>query len=122
MLSQTPSFRDHCVNDLGIVIRWEVDDMLFQQSVHIGNIVRRDELKDLVPDAKLSLSAFNVVTGSCDFRNLRPAPREFKTIRCGVKYTAVPRATAVDRFERFQLGDIQWGIAVRDATWHNTEP
>eukprot|EP00873_Tetraselmis_striata_P019711 jgi/Tetstr1/439975/TSEL_003041.t1 len=36
-------------------------------------------------------------------------------------YTVVPRATAVDRFERSMLGDIQRGLAIRDAAWHNTE-
>eukprot|EP00873_Tetraselmis_striata_P041909 jgi/Tetstr1/462173/TSEL_007238.t1 len=43
-------------------------------------------------------------------------------MRYGVKYTAVPRATAVDRFERSLLGDIQRGLTARDAAWHNTEP
>eukprot|EP00873_Tetraselmis_striata_P034116 jgi/Tetstr1/454380/TSEL_041287.t1 len=48
---------------------------------------------------------------------------EFKTMRYGVKYTAVPRATAVDRFERSMLGDIhRGGLAVRHAAWHKTEP
>eukprot|EP00873_Tetraselmis_striata_P017559 jgi/Tetstr1/437823/TSEL_026463.t1 len=81
-----------------------------------------DELKDLVPDAELSLPAFNVVTGSSDPRSLKSTLLEFKTIRYGVKYTAVPRATAVDRFERSLLGDIQRGLAARDAAWHSTEP
>eukprot|EP00873_Tetraselmis_striata_P044075 jgi/Tetstr1/464339/TSEL_009135.t1 len=44
------AFRDHCVHDLGIAVRREVDD-LFQQAVPLGNTVPRDELKDLVPDA-----------------------------------------------------------------------
>eukprot|EP00873_Tetraselmis_striata_P027736 jgi/Tetstr1/448000/TSEL_035302.t1 len=82
----------------------------------------RDELKDLVPDAELSLPAFNVVTGSYDPRSLKSTLLEFKTMRYGVKYTSVPRATAVDRFERSLLGDIQRGLAARDAAWHNTEP
>eukprot|EP00873_Tetraselmis_striata_P040641 jgi/Tetstr1/460905/TSEL_006061.t1 len=43
-------------------------------------------------------------------------------MRYGVNYTAVPRATAVDRFERSPLGDMQRGLAVRDAAWQNTEP
>eukprot|EP00873_Tetraselmis_striata_P044239 jgi/Tetstr1/464503/TSEL_009261.t1 len=43
-------------------------------------------------------------------------------MRYGVKYTAVPRATVVDRFERSMLGDIQRGLAAWDAAWHNTEP
>eukprot|EP00873_Tetraselmis_striata_P011022 jgi/Tetstr1/431286/TSEL_020981.t1 len=81
-----------------------------------------DELKDLVPDAELSLPAFNVVTGSYDPRSLKSTLLKFKTMRYGVKYTAVPRATAVDRFERSLLGDIQRGLAARDAAWHNTEP
>eukprot|EP00873_Tetraselmis_striata_P008102 jgi/Tetstr1/428366/TSEL_018401.t1 len=59
------AFCDHCVHDLGIAVRREVDD-LFQQAVPLGNTVPRDEVKDLVPDAKLSLPAFNVVTGSYD--------------------------------------------------------
>eukprot|EP00873_Tetraselmis_striata_P021480 jgi/Tetstr1/441744/TSEL_029965.t1 len=115
------AFRDHCVRDLGIAVRREVDD-LFQQAVPLGNTVPRDELKDLVPDAELSLPAFNVVTGSYDPRSLKSTLLEFKTMRYGVKYTSVPRATAVDRFERSLLGDIQRGLAARDAAWHNTEP
>eukprot|EP00873_Tetraselmis_striata_P002305 jgi/Tetstr1/422569/TSEL_013377.t1 len=115
------AFRDHCVHDLGIAVRREVDD-LFQQAVPLGNTVPRDELKDLVPDAELSLPAFNVVTGSYDPRSLKSTLLEFKTMRYGVKYTSVPRATAVDRFERSLLGDIQRGLAARDAAWHNTEP
>eukprot|EP00873_Tetraselmis_striata_P018726 jgi/Tetstr1/438990/TSEL_027482.t1 len=115
------AFRDHCVHDLGIAVRREVDD-LFQQAMPLGNTVPRDELKDLVPDAKLSLPAFNVVTGSCDPRSLKSTLLAFKTMRYGVKYTSVPRATAVDRFERSLLGDIQRGLAARDAAWHNTEP
>eukprot|EP00873_Tetraselmis_striata_P021641 jgi/Tetstr1/441905/TSEL_030113.t1 len=55
------AFRDHCVHDLGIVVRREVDDV-FQHAVPLGNTVPRNELKDLVPDAELSLTAFNVVT------------------------------------------------------------
>eukprot|EP00873_Tetraselmis_striata_P010084 jgi/Tetstr1/430348/TSEL_001973.t1 len=82
-----------------------------------------DELKDLVPDAELSLPAFNVVTGSYDPQSLKSTSLEFKTMRYGVKYTAVPRVNyTVDRFERSLLGDIQRGLAVGDATWHNTEP
>eukprot|EP00873_Tetraselmis_striata_P010728 jgi/Tetstr1/430992/TSEL_020746.t1 len=114
-------FRNHCVHDLGIVVRQEVDD-LFQQAVPLGNTVPRDELKDLVPDAELSLTAFNVVTGSYDPRSLKSTLLECKTMRYRVKYTAVPRATAVGRFERSLLGDIQRGLAVRDVAWHNTEP
>eukprot|EP00873_Tetraselmis_striata_P012895 jgi/Tetstr1/433159/TSEL_022491.t1 len=115
------AFRDHCVHDLGIAVRREVDD-LFQQAVPLGNTVPMDELKDLVPDAELSLPAFNVVTGSYDPRSLKSTLLEFKTMRYGVKYTPVPRATAVDRFERSLLGDIQRGLAARDAAWHNTKP
>eukprot|EP00873_Tetraselmis_striata_P043105 jgi/Tetstr1/463369/TSEL_008291.t1 len=85
------AFRDHCVHDLGIAVRREVDD-LFQQAVPLGNTVPRDELKDLVPDAELSLPAFNVVTGSYDPRSLKSTLLEFKTMRYGIKYTAVPRA------------------------------
>eukprot|EP00873_Tetraselmis_striata_P012310 jgi/Tetstr1/432574/TSEL_021944.t1 len=115
------AFRDHCDHDLGIAVRREVDD-LFQQAVPLGNTVPRDGLKDLVPDAELSLPAFNVVTGSYDPRSLKSTLLEFRTMRYGVKYTVVPRATAVDRFERSLLGDIQRGLAARDAAWHNTEP
>eukprot|EP00873_Tetraselmis_striata_P003206 jgi/Tetstr1/423470/TSEL_014151.t1 len=100
--------------------RW-MDD-LFHQAVPLGNTVPMDDLKDLVPDAELSLPAFNVVTGRCDPRSLKSTMLEFKTMRYGVKYTAVPRAMAVDRFERSLLGDIQRGLAARDAAWHNTEP
>eukprot|EP00873_Tetraselmis_striata_P022695 jgi/Tetstr1/442959/TSEL_031021.t1 len=74
-----------------------------------------------VHDLELSLPAFNVVTGSYDPRSLKSTLLEFKTMRYGVKYIAVPRATAVDRFERSLLGDIQRGLAARDAAWHNTE-
>eukprot|EP00873_Tetraselmis_striata_P021166 jgi/Tetstr1/441430/TSEL_029676.t1 len=75
-----------------------------------------------VHDLELSLPAFNVVTGSYDPRSLKSTLLEFKTMRYGVKYTSVPGATAVDRFERSLLGDIQRGLAARDAAWHNTEP
>eukprot|EP00873_Tetraselmis_striata_P026195 jgi/Tetstr1/446459/TSEL_034000.t1 len=75
----------------------------------------------MVPDAELSLPALNVVIGSYDPRSLK-STLLFKTVRYGVKYIAVPRATAVDRFECSLLGDIQRGLAVRDAAWHNTEP
>eukprot|EP00873_Tetraselmis_striata_P036645 jgi/Tetstr1/456909/TSEL_043579.t1 len=74
------AFRDHCVHDLGMAVRREVDD-LFQQAVPLGNTVPRDELKDLVPDADLSLPAFNVVTGSYDPRSLKSTLLEFKTMR-----------------------------------------
>eukprot|EP00873_Tetraselmis_striata_P018920 jgi/Tetstr1/439184/TSEL_027629.t1 len=123
MLSQMPCFRNHCVHDLGIAVRREVGD-LFQQAVPLGNTVPMDELKDLVPDAELSLPAFNVVTGSYNSRSLKSTLLELKTTRYayGVKYNAVPRATAVDRFERCMFGDIQRGLAARDAAWHNTEP
>eukprot|EP00873_Tetraselmis_striata_P010573 jgi/Tetstr1/430837/TSEL_020618.t1 len=101
------AFRDHhCVHDLGIAVRREMDD-LFQP---LGNTVPRDELKDLVPDAELSLPAFNVVTGSYDPRSLKSMLLEFKAMRYGVKYIAMPQATAVDRFECSLLGAIQ-------ATW-----
>eukprot|EP00873_Tetraselmis_striata_P018302 jgi/Tetstr1/438566/TSEL_027117.t1 len=104
-----------------LYVRREVDD-LFQQAVPLGNTVPMDKLKDLVPDAELSLPALNVVTGSYDPRSLKSTLLEFNTMRYGVKYTAVPRVTAVDRFERSLLGDIQRGLAARDAAWHNTEP
>eukprot|EP00873_Tetraselmis_striata_P018787 jgi/Tetstr1/439051/TSEL_027542.t1 len=87
----------------------------------LREVAAGDELKDLVSDAELSLPAFNVVAGSCDPRSLKSTLLEFKTMRYGVKYTSVPRATAVDRFERSLLGDIQRGLAARDAAWHNTE-
>eukprot|EP00873_Tetraselmis_striata_P044426 jgi/Tetstr1/464690/TSEL_009441.t1 len=65
------AFRDHFVYDLGIVeVRREVDDLL-QQAKPIGNTVPKDELKDLEPDAELSLPAFNVVTGSYDPQSLK---------------------------------------------------
>eukprot|EP00873_Tetraselmis_striata_P005953 jgi/Tetstr1/426217/TSEL_016542.t1 len=114
------AFRDHCVHDIGNAVRREVDDF-FPQAVPLGNTVPRDELKDIVPDAELSLPAFNVVTGSHDPRSLKSTLLEFNTMRYGVKYTAVPRAMAVDRFEHSLLGDIQRGLAARDAAWHNTE-
>eukprot|EP00873_Tetraselmis_striata_P028536 jgi/Tetstr1/448800/TSEL_036034.t1 len=116
------ALRDQCVHDLGIAdVRREVVD-LFQQAVPLGNTVPMDKLKDLVPDAELSFPAFNVI-GSYDPRSLKSTLLEFKTMPYGVKYTtAVPRATAVDRFERSLLGDIQGGLAARDAAWHNTEP
>eukprot|EP00873_Tetraselmis_striata_P033182 jgi/Tetstr1/453446/TSEL_040427.t1 len=48
-----------------------------------------DELKDLVPDAEISLLAFNVVTGSYDPRSSKSTLLEFiKTMRYGVKDTA----------------------------------
>eukprot|EP00873_Tetraselmis_striata_P022159 jgi/Tetstr1/442423/TSEL_030547.t1 len=115
------AFRDYCVHDMGIIVHREVDE-LFQQEVPLGNTVPRDELKDLVPDAELSLAAFNVATGNYDPQSLKPTLLEFKTMRYRVKYTVVPQDTAVDRFEHSLLGDIQRGLAVRDAAWHNTEP
>eukprot|EP00873_Tetraselmis_striata_P040843 jgi/Tetstr1/461107/TSEL_006246.t1 len=63
------AFHDHCVHDMGIVVRREVID-LFQQAVPLGNTVPGDELKDLVADAEISLPAFNVATGSYDPRSL----------------------------------------------------
>eukprot|EP00873_Tetraselmis_striata_P036138 jgi/Tetstr1/456402/TSEL_043136.t1 len=63
-----------------IAVRREVDD-LFKQAVPLGNTVPRDELKDLVPDAELSLPAFNVVTGSYDPRSLKSTLMEFMTMR-----------------------------------------
>eukprot|EP00873_Tetraselmis_striata_P037109 jgi/Tetstr1/457373/TSEL_043975.t1 len=110
-----------CVHDLGIAVRREVDDF-FQQAVPLGNTVPRDELEDLVPDAEPSLPAFNVVIGSYDPQSLKSTLLEFKTMRYGGNYTTVPRVTAVDRFERSQMGDIQRELAARDAAWHNTEP
>eukprot|EP00873_Tetraselmis_striata_P027685 jgi/Tetstr1/447949/TSEL_035254.t1 len=47
----------------------------------LGNNVPMDELKDMVPDAELSLLAFNVVTGSYDPRSLKSTLLEFKTMR-----------------------------------------
>eukprot|EP00873_Tetraselmis_striata_P024034 jgi/Tetstr1/444298/TSEL_032189.t1 len=41
----------------------------------------RDELEDLVPDAELSLPAFNVATGGYDPRSLKFTMVEFKTMR-----------------------------------------
>eukprot|EP00873_Tetraselmis_striata_P008863 jgi/Tetstr1/429127/TSEL_019089.t1 len=61
---------------------------LRNEAVPLGNTVPRDELKDLVPDAELSLPAFNVVTGSYDPRSLKSTLLEFKTMRYGIKYTA----------------------------------
>eukprot|EP00873_Tetraselmis_striata_P010033 jgi/Tetstr1/430297/TSEL_020122.t1 len=57
------ALRDHCVHDVGIVVRRKVDD-LFQQAVPLGNTVPRDDLKDPMPDAELSHPAINVVTGN----------------------------------------------------------
>eukprot|EP00873_Tetraselmis_striata_P034595 jgi/Tetstr1/454859/TSEL_041724.t1 len=81
------AFRDHCVHDMGIVVRREVDD-LYKHAVPLGNTAPRDELKDdQVPDAEISLPAFNVVTWSYDPRSLKPTLLEFKTMRrCGIKY------------------------------------
>eukprot|EP00873_Tetraselmis_striata_P000876 jgi/Tetstr1/421140/TSEL_012183.t1 len=113
------AFRDNCVHDLVIAVHREVDDLCYR-AVPLGNTVPRDGLKDIMPEAEVSFPAFNVVTGSYDLRSLKSTLPEFETMRYGVKYTAVPRATAVDRFERSLLGDIQRGLAARDAAWHNT--
>eukprot|EP00873_Tetraselmis_striata_P041505 jgi/Tetstr1/461769/TSEL_006857.t1 len=43
------AFHDHCVYDLGIDVRREVDDM-FQQALPLGNTVPMDELNDMMPD------------------------------------------------------------------------
>eukprot|EP00873_Tetraselmis_striata_P004758 jgi/Tetstr1/425022/TSEL_015490.t1 len=83
------AFRDHCVHDLGIIAVWrEVDDLFEQAVVPLGNTVPMDELKDLVPDAELSLPAFNVVTGSYDPRSLKSTLLEFKTMRGTVQQAA----------------------------------
>eukprot|EP00873_Tetraselmis_striata_P021290 jgi/Tetstr1/441554/TSEL_029783.t1 len=121
-LSQIDAFRDHCVHDLGIVVRREVDD-LFQQAMPLGNTVPRVELKDLVPDAELSLPAFNVVTGSYDPRSLKSTLLEFKTMRYGVKYTAVPGPRLWIGLSAPCWATYNGGcLAARDAAWHNTEP
>eukprot|EP00873_Tetraselmis_striata_P001515 jgi/Tetstr1/421779/TSEL_012682.t1 len=120
-LPETPSAITVFTTLVSLYTAREVDD-LFQQAVPLGNTVPMDELKDLVPEAELSLPAFNVVTGSYDPRSVKSTLLEFKTMWYGVKYTAVPRATAVDRLERSLLGDMQRGLAARDAAWHNTEP
>eukprot|EP00873_Tetraselmis_striata_P014814 jgi/Tetstr1/435078/TSEL_024047.t1 len=90
---------------------------------HGNNTVPMDDLKDMLPDAELSLPAFNVVTGSYDHGPMEPTLLEIKTMPYMSKYNAVPPATAVDRFERSApLGDIHRGLAMRDAACHNTEP
>eukprot|EP00873_Tetraselmis_striata_P015684 jgi/Tetstr1/435948/TSEL_024829.t1 len=106
---------------MGIAVRREMDD-LFMQAMPLGNTTPMDEVKGLVPDAKLSLPAFNVMTGGYGARSMKSTLLEFKTMRYGVKYTAPPRTTAVGRFARSLLGDIQRGLAVRDAAWRNTKP
>eukprot|EP00873_Tetraselmis_striata_P001218 jgi/Tetstr1/421482/TSEL_012430.t1 len=73
-------FRDHCVHDLEIVVRREMDD-LSHHAVPLGNTVPRDELKDMVPDGELSLPAFNVVTGSYEPRGLKSTLLVFKIMR-----------------------------------------
>eukprot|EP00873_Tetraselmis_striata_P014660 jgi/Tetstr1/434924/TSEL_023921.t1 len=85
-------------------------DDVFQLAMPLGNTVPMDELKDMVPDADLSFPAFDVVTGSYDPRSLKSTLLKFKTMR-----DVVPRATALNRFERSLLGDIQRGLAVWDA-------
>eukprot|EP00873_Tetraselmis_striata_P038821 jgi/Tetstr1/459085/TSEL_004535.t1 len=67
----------------------KVDD-LFKRAVPLGNTVPRDEVEDKMPDAKLPLTVFNVVTGSYDPRSLKATMLEFKTMRYEVKYTTVP--------------------------------
>eukprot|EP00873_Tetraselmis_striata_P011902 jgi/Tetstr1/432166/TSEL_021623.t1 len=57
-------------------------------AVPLGNTVPMDELRDLVPDAELSLPAFNVVTGSYDPRSLKSTLLEFKTMRGTVQQAA----------------------------------
>eukprot|EP00873_Tetraselmis_striata_P036065 jgi/Tetstr1/456329/TSEL_004109.t1 len=47
---------------------------------HLGD-ADADELEDMVPDAELTLPAFNVVTGSYDRRSLKSTLLEFKTMR-----------------------------------------
>eukprot|EP00873_Tetraselmis_striata_P044227 jgi/Tetstr1/464491/TSEL_009249.t1 len=123
LLSDT--FFDQCVHDQGIAIRREVDD-LSPLEVPLGNNVPMHELKDPVPDAGLSLPAFNVVTGNYNPRtSLKPTLLEFsKIMRYVVKYIAVrpgPRLRILS-VERSLLDDIQRGLAVRDAAWHNTKP
>eukprot|EP00873_Tetraselmis_striata_P001873 jgi/Tetstr1/422137/TSEL_012992.t1 len=52
-----------------------------RKALPLGKTLPMDELKDLAPDAELSLLAFNVVTGSYDPRSLKPTLLEFKTMR-----------------------------------------
>eukprot|EP00873_Tetraselmis_striata_P021041 jgi/Tetstr1/441305/TSEL_029556.t1 len=88
-----------------------------RETVPLGNTVPMVEIKDMVPDTELSLPAFNVVTGSYDPRSLKSTILEIKIMRYGVKYTAVPRATAVDRFERSLLGGAPHWRALRGGHW-----
>eukprot|EP00873_Tetraselmis_striata_P021090 jgi/Tetstr1/441354/TSEL_029605.t1 len=115
------AFRDHCVHDLGIAVRREVDD-LFQQAVPLGNTVPRDELKDLVPDAELSLPAFNVVTGSYDPRSLKSTLLEFKTMRYGSITLRCPGPRLWIGLSAPCWATYNMGLSARDAAWHNTEP
>eukprot|EP00873_Tetraselmis_striata_P042723 jgi/Tetstr1/462987/TSEL_007928.t1 len=86
----------------GIAVRREVDDLFKQAAVPLGNTVPRDELKDVVPNAELSLPAFNVVTGSYDPRSLKSTPLEFKTMRRLVALTVPPTAVADDGLAALQ--------------------
>eukprot|EP00873_Tetraselmis_striata_P018356 jgi/Tetstr1/438620/TSEL_027171.t1 len=86
------------------------------EAVPLGNTVPMDELKDMVPDAELThLPAFDVVTGSSyDSRSLKPTLLELEAMRYMVNYNALPRATAVDRFEFSLMVELlQRGMAVR---------
>eukprot|EP00873_Tetraselmis_striata_P008519 jgi/Tetstr1/428783/TSEL_018770.t1 len=59
----------------------------------LGKNVPIDELKDLVPNAKLSLPGLNDATGSFNSRrSLNPTLLELKTaLQYGVKYAEVPQ-------------------------------
>eukprot|EP00873_Tetraselmis_striata_P044736 jgi/Tetstr1/465000/TSEL_009731.t1 len=88
-----------------------------------ARVMEREE--EVASGSEKELAAFRDHANNSRLPNesLKSTLMEFKTIRYGVKYTVVPpRATAVDRFKHFLLGDIHRGLAVRDAARHSTEP
>eukprot|EP00873_Tetraselmis_striata_P008358 jgi/Tetstr1/428622/TSEL_018611.t1 len=125
-LSLSDTLCDQCVHEQGIAIRREVDHF-FPLAVPLGNNVPMHELKDPVPDAELSLPAFNVLTGNSNPRSsLKPTLLELsKTMRYGVTYIArcAPGHHGCgSSVERSLSDDIQRGLTVLDAAWHNTKP
>eukprot|EP00873_Tetraselmis_striata_P045786 jgi/Tetstr1/466050/TSEL_010637.t1 len=129
--SEVETFAEAAVDAIVLTAVERVLGVFFDPSTYgtDTNPVVTDFLAELLHDPDpmlaeaLSLPTFNVVTGSYDPRSLKSTLLEFKTMRYGVKYTAVPRATDVDRFKRsWLIGDMKRGLGKRDAAWHNTEP
>eukprot|EP00873_Tetraselmis_striata_P011624 jgi/Tetstr1/431888/TSEL_021377.t1 len=84
-----------------------------------------DALKDPMPDAELSLPAFNVVTGSYDPRSLKSTSLDFKTmsnrfrgrlLRAATAFLVTDAPSMLARFEDVgvELTPSTWAVAYAD--------